>query len=132
MDHGPLVIDKINAWAEFVRRVDQHIPVRAAFWFKSTEDYQGFLYIASEKIDRDGTAAAYGDVIRVAKEMDEFYVDPMRVKLIGVENPLARGVLDIYSVRPVKRPVQADTPVLGGRSVEELYLYPAPQAIALS
>jgi hypothetical protein len=32
MDQGQLVSEEIDAGAELVRRLDQHVPVKAAFW----------------------------------------------------------------------------------------------------
>jgi hypothetical protein len=40
MDQGQLVSEEIDAGAELVRRLDQYVPVKAAFWVKDSEEKQ--------------------------------------------------------------------------------------------
>ena len=59
MDQGQLVSEEIDAGAELVRRLDQYVPVKAAFWVKDSEEGQWYLYIASDQITDTNLGAAY-------------------------------------------------------------------------
>ncbi len=66
MDQGQLVSEEIDVGAELVRRLDQYVPVKAAFWVKASEEKQWYLYIASDQITDTNRGAAYGQVLRLA------------------------------------------------------------------
>jgi len=64
--------------------------VDAAFWIKSVDDGRWTLYIASHKIDEKTFDLGYGEVLRLAQEMKNPYIDPFRVRLVPAADPLAR------------------------------------------
>ena len=66
MDQGPLVVEETAAGAEFVRRRDQHFPVKVAFWLKDSEEGHWLLYISSDQINDKTLDSAYGEVLRIA------------------------------------------------------------------
>ena len=50
--------------------------VEAAFWIKSVDDGRWTLCIVSSKIDERTFDLGYGEVLRLAQEMKNPYVDP--------------------------------------------------------
>lgn len=125
MDQGPLVVEETDAGAELVRRLDQHFPVKAAFWLKDSEDGHWFLYIASDQIDDKTLDSAYGEVLRVAWEMASPYFDGFQVKLIPTSDPLAQAALDIQRRLPGRMATRFGGSHFGGMAVNGVYLYPA-------
>jgi hypothetical protein len=121
----PLVSDETNAGAEFIRRLDASTPVKAAFWVKETETGPWYLYIASDQVDDNTIDVAYGEVLRVAREMASPYLDPFHVKLIPTSDPLAQEVLDLHRRYPGTMPTRLGARSFGGFGVEGLYIYPA-------
>jgi hypothetical protein len=126
MDQGPLVTEQIDAGAAFLDRIDGSIPVAAAFWLKSSEGGRWYLYVASEKINDRTIRAAYGEVFRVAKDMGDPNLDPFQVKLIGIDDPLARAALDIHTRFPARIPTRFNGSRFGDVIVEGVYVYPPP------
>ena len=120
MDYGPLVAEEIDAGAELVRQFDQYEPVAAAFWLKASDEEYRYLYIASEQ--PDGITAAYREVFRLASRSP--VLDPFRVKLIGVANPLAQAALEIHARFPALLPTRLGGMSFGGQSADDVYVYP--------
>ena len=46
MDSSPLVIDEIYAGREFLERLNEYAPVKAAGWLKRGEDEERYLCVA--------------------------------------------------------------------------------------
>lgn len=126
MDQGPLVIEQIDAGMEFVDRLEEHLPVRAAFWMKAADGGRWYLYIASDQINHSPLGAGYATVSRVAREMDDPNLDPFQIKLIGSDDPLARAALDAHHRFVGRMPARFRGSQFGDVSVEEVYLYPPP------
>jgi hypothetical protein len=129
MGQSPLVSDEIDAWAKFLSRLDQagRLPVAAAFWLKKDEDSLWYLYVASEKIDGNSILEDYGEVLRVAGELHgDPNIDPLRVKLIGVDHPLAKGVIELQSRYTPGISFRFHGYELGGMGVEDAYIYGLP------
>ncbi len=126
MDQEPLVIEQIEAGRKFIDELEKHVPVRAAFWLKASEDSVWYLYVASDQVTDQKIRAAYGEVGRVSETIHDPNFDPFRVKLINVADPFARAALDLYRRSPVKTPTHIWGRPFGGESVEGVYLYPAP------
>jgi hypothetical protein len=126
MDKTPLVMDEIEAGKELIKRMDAYQPVKAAWWMRPAEDGERYLHVALDGLTVDNTDAAYREVLRIANEMPDHYIDPFRVKLVSTNDPAARAVLDIYrSYSGRKIPTRVNDSVLGGE-VAEVYLYPPP------
>lgn len=126
MDQSPLVREQIDAGARFLREFQKYVPVQVAFWLKESDEGEWNLFVASDQITDDNFDVAYGEVLRIASVIRDPLFDPFQVKLIGVDDPLARAALDIqkqYSGRIANR---FHGKQFGGASVEEVYLYPSP------
>jgi hypothetical protein len=125
MDQGTLVIEETDAGAEIVRRFNSYMPVEAAFWIKSVDDGRWTLYIASNKIDEKTFDLGYGEVLRLAQEMKNPYIDPFKVQLVPADDPLAQAALDIHRRYPGNRATRFGGKAFGGMPVEGAYIYPA-------
>jgi hypothetical protein len=126
MDQTPLVMDEIEAGKEFIRRMQAYQPVKAAWWMRETEDAGRYLHVALEGLTMDNIDAAYGEVLRIANEMKDHYIDPFRVKLVSPDDPAARAILDHYRRYPGRVPLRLNGSVLGKVAAAEVYIYPLP------
>ncbi len=126
MDQGPLVIEQIDAGSEFIDRLDEYVRVRAAFWMKTSDSGRWYLYVASDQINDSTKKAAYAEVSRVAREMDNPNLDQFQVMLIGSDDPLARAALNVHQRFAARVPTRVRDNPFGGVSVEEVYIYPPP------
>jgi len=126
MDQGPLVIEEIDAGAEFAREFDKYEHVKAAFWIKASDDKNRYLYIASDKIDDTNFDLAYREVLRLADKLRSPYLDPFRVKVINAEAPLAKAAVEIHHRFPGHMATRFGEKSFGGIRVEDAYIYPTP------
>ncbi len=124
MDKAPLVMDEIDAGEDFLKRLHQYRAVLAACWLRNAEDGERYLYVALDGLTERNTDLAYGEVLRIAGEMKDRYIDPFRVRLIGTTDPVARGVLEVYRRFPGRVPPRLDVTAFGGVPVGDLYVYP--------
>jgi hypothetical protein len=124
MDKAPLVMDEIDAGETFLNKLNDYRRVKAAFWLRNAEEGERYLYVVLEDLSADNADAAYGEVLRIAGEMRDQYLDPFRVKLISPDNPLAQAVMDIYRRYPGRVPTRFSGSTLGGVAVTEVYIYP--------
>lgn len=121
-------MDEIEAGKEFIQRMHAYQPVKAAWWMRPTEDGERYLHVALDGLTVDNTDAAYREVLRIANEMPDHYIDPFRVMLVSPDEPVGRAILDIYrSYSGRKIPTRVNDPVLGGAATE-VYVYPPPAA----
>jgi hypothetical protein len=126
MDQGTLVRDEIDAGAEFVRRFGRYAPVAAAFWLRAADKLGRYLYIASDQFTDRNTPAAYTEVARVIREMGDPNLDPFRVKVVRMDNPVVRSVMEIYQQYKGRPPARYEATSLGDVAVDDLYIYPQP------
>jgi hypothetical protein len=126
MDTGPLVDEQLEAAARFLDKFRKYAPVQAAFWLKDSDEGLWYLYLASDQINDDNFDLAYREVGRIDRELQDPWFNVFRVKVLGIEEPLAKAVLDQIRRYGSKRPIRLFGTTLGGRSVEELYVYPSP------
>lgn len=126
MDQSPLVSEQIDAGARFLRAFGTYVPVQAAFWIKESEEGEWSLYVASDQITDDNFDVAYGEVVRLAGQLQDPWFDPFQVKLIGIHDSLAQAALDIRRRYPGRTPTHIHGKTLGGLGVEEVYVYPLP------
>jgi hypothetical protein len=123
MDQEQLVSEQIEAGRKFVEVFERSIPVRAAFWLKASEDSGWYLNVASEQFTDANIREAYGEVLRVAKLVDDPNFDLFRVKLIGATDPLARAAWEVCRRAPAGVGSYLRDGALGGRAVEGVYVY---------
>lgn len=124
MDQKILVTEETNAGLELIERLSAFLPIQAAFWLKDAYDGHWFLYLASELVTDETIREGYGEVIRAYNQKPNIYLDLMRVKLISLDNPLAKEALEIYERYPGYAPTFLGARTFGGLSIEEGYLYP--------
>ncbi len=117
-------MNEIDAGSEFLRRLNQFRHVRAAYWLRGAEDGERYLHVALEGLTDQNIDVAYGEVLRIASEMKDHYIDPFPVKILRVEEPVVQAVVDIYRRFPGRIPTRFNGPVLGGVPVAEVYIYP--------
>ena len=126
MDHEPLVKEQIDAGARFLREFDKYAPVRVAFWLRESEGRYWHLYVASDEITDDNFDLAYGEVIRIAAEFRNPWFDPLRVKVLSADDPLAKAALEVQQRFPGWAPPRVSDTMFGGVFVDEVYIYPSP------
>jgi hypothetical protein len=126
MDQEPLVIEQIEAGRKFIEEFEQYRPVRAAFWLKQTEDSGWYLYVASDQIPDENAREAYGDARRASRNIQDPNFDLFRVKLAGVDDPLAKTALDIYRQFAGRVPARVPPSQFGPLGAEAVYLDPLP------
>lgn len=124
MDQGPLVSEQIDAGAAFIREFEKYKPIKSAFWLKQSEDFW-YLYLASDQIDDSNFDLAYGEVVRLAVQMNDPNFNAFRVKVVGTTNPIARDVLLLQSRYHANVPIRRSDVRLGRKSIDEVYIYPA-------
>jgi hypothetical protein len=106
--------------------------VSIAFWLKQSEDSQPYLYIASHDLDSANIPDGYGELIRLAKDMQNPSLSPFQVKLIPASNPLAIDALAIQQRYPARIATMYRGASLRGLSIDWAYIYPAPATASLA
>ena len=118
--------EKTEAGGKFLAELDKRLPVKAAFWLKKAEGGRWNLYVVSEHVDSSHRGASYGDLVEAGRRVRDPNFDLFEVKLIGADEPLARGVLEIVGPSADAVPVRLYDRVVGNISAAELYIYPVP------
>jgi hypothetical protein len=126
MDQGALVREQIDAGARFLLEFQKPYPVQSAFWVKEGETGDWYLYIASDRITDENFDVVYGEVIRISGLMKDPWFDPFQVKVIGEDDPMAKAVFAAQHNYSGPIPTRFRGRSFGGRSVDEIYLYPSP------
>jgi hypothetical protein len=129
MDQGSLVNDQVEVGARFLREFQKYLHIDTAFWLKENEESDWNLYVVSQEITDDNFDVAYGEVLRIAKRLPDAWFDPFQVKLLGVNHPLARAILEIQGYYPGRAPTRLQGRVLGGVNVEDVYIYRLPPLV---
>jgi hypothetical protein len=126
MGQVPLVSERIEAGKAFLDAREKHMPVKAAFWLKASEDSGWYLHVVSDQVSDGKIREAYGVVGDVSTTILDPNFDLFRVKLIGGRDPLARAAVEIHRRSPARRPTWIHDGPFGGMSVEGVYVYPPP------
>jgi HEPN domain-containing protein len=130
MDTDTLVENLIDDGQKLVEELPQRgFEMTAAFWLKASEDGKWRFYIVSPLVDAEGSIKAYMRLHPLVRAMPQpFWIDPLKIKLIGPSNPIARDVTAILGrVRgPRVGPIRWRGTWLGDSSIEGAYLYPVP------
>jgi hypothetical protein len=125
MDQTPLVMDEIDSGEAFIKQMNNYSPVVGACWLRPVEDGERYLYVVLRDLTDDNADLAYREVLRIANQLkDREYIDPFRVKIIGLNDPIAKAIADIYRRYPGHIPTRYNGPVFGGQAVAEVYIYP--------
>jgi hypothetical protein len=127
MDQGSLVEMQINDGLRIIQKLQESgFDVRAAWWMRTSEEGQWFLYIASKRVEEDGIAAAYRKAYALMRNLGPLWVDRFEVKLIGPENPIANDVIGILSRFRDRVNTRYGGDRLGNVSIDGAYLYSLP------
>lgn len=132
MDQVPLVDEKKDAGRKLVEQLTQAgFEVTAAFWLKTTEAGQWYLYLASPIVDSEGPLEAYGRVHAVTRQLSPpLWIGPFEVRLIGARHAITKDVLNLLGRYRGPMTMNLDGAPLGRVSIDGAYLYPLPAAVA--
>ena len=95
-----LLVDKVLAGADFVRRFHEQVPVKAAFWLRPSENRHLYLYIVLEQDDDEAEDRGNWEVIRLAQLRPTPHLSPYQIILISADNYLARTALGLLALYP--------------------------------
>lgn len=125
MDQETLVAEKIDdGWRLIVQAERDGAKIAAAFWIKTGEDGQWFLYIASSLAEED-PAAAYRAVYASLRKLPENCIVQSELKLVSPANPLVQGLLSIQPRHPFLAPQRIWGYRVGGISIQAGLIYPS-------
>ncbi len=126
MDQSTLVGDQIDEGRRFVERfAADGNQVQAAFWVKTAEDGNWFLYVVTELVERAGPAVAYRAVHAALRKLGEAGVPSSQIKVIGPNNLIAKDVLSVMARHPGRLATQSAARTLGSMAVDQCYIYPS-------
>ena len=114
IDDGQWLLDRLK---------DSGLIIRAACWVKPFDEDRWSLYIATPLIDEKGSLEAYRQVIPVSRTLDSDWITSSTVMLVGEKHPIVKDVLNILQRFPHNKPIRPPRSMVGGISVEEVYVY---------
>ncbi len=128
MDQGTLVVEQVEAGNSFLREFEKSTPIVVAFWLKEVDGEEGRwnLHVASDRFNDGKLGGYYGEVLRIATEMNNPLFDPFQVKLFGLSEPLVRAALEFYTTHPPKIPFHVHERNFGDTGVKNVYLIKGP------
>lgn len=126
MDSSPVVTNRIDAANRFLAEFQRHIPVVVAFWARTSENGDWGLYVALDANHEVDLRTAYQEVRRVLSETNDLDIDPFRVKLVGLRDPLARAALEEYLRCSAPLPIRMEASKLQELGADELYVVKGP------
>ncbi len=125
MDQVALVEDQIADGRRFVEQfAADGNTVRAAFWVKSAEEGDWFLYVVTDIYDTDGPAASYRSVHRSLGKLKNSWISSSEIKVIGPRNPIAKDAIAIMDRFPGRSATWSGSKSLGSMTVEQTFIYP--------
>ncbi len=124
MDSGTLVIDDIEAGKEFLKRLNSYRRVEGACWLRGEENETRYLHVALKGLTSENSREAYSEVSRITREIEDYYIDSMRVKLITDDDSVAKDLQETYRQYGIRKvPTNREGMGFGGTSAAELYIY---------
>jgi hypothetical protein len=126
MNCEPLVAERIDAGARFLREFDKYAPVSTAFWLKRSERRHWDLYVASPKITDENFEEALDEMIRITGELRDPWLESVRVKLIRTDTPAAQAALARQRPYPGRTLPRVCDTLFGDIMADEVYIYPLP------
>jgi hypothetical protein len=134
MDSDTLVDELIDSGRKLLEHLrEKGFAFDAAAWLQASEDGRWIFYLVSPLVTSEGRSAAYGLLHPLVREMPQpFWIDPLEIRLIAADSPIATDLLAILRRTPGPRavPVRGGGQRLGNLSVEGAYLYPLPSTAA--
>jgi hypothetical protein len=126
MDQDSLVTEQIDVAAEFLAEFEKTYSVASAFWLRKSGESSWYLYVSSPDYTSEDLDTAYGQVLRLAQQINNPYFDPFKVKLILVSNPLSVSAVEILKRFPGRMATRLRQRDFGGVGADEVYVYPIP------
>lgn len=126
MDKSPLVTEQIEAGEWLIREFNLRIPVQAAFWLRERDSDEWYFYLASDQINDSNFDHGYREVLRLVRPPKSLWIDPFQVKVIGIDDRLAKAALDVMTKYTGNTPMRYHGRQFGGLSVDEAYIYSLP------
>ncbi|MGA2705195.1 MAG: hypothetical protein ABSH35_29405 [Isosphaeraceae bacterium] len=125
MDTYTLVENRIDDGRKLIYLLTQTgFPLTAVCWVKTSEEGDWYLYIASNAVDQKGLASAYREVYGVLTTISGTSISVSDVKLVGINNPITKDILEIRERYPGRLPTVSRRRQLGSVAVDEVYVYP--------
>ena len=87
---------------------------------------QWYLYVAAEQITDENFDVVYSEVGQIIVDLHDPALDMLGVKVIGMDDPLAKATLELRRRWPGRHPIRIRDQAIGGVQVEEMYIYPSP------
>jgi hypothetical protein len=109
--------------------VYDNFDVSVAFWVKflGCADNEWFFYVVSNTVDESGLQTAYRAVHSAIQKIPSAwgpYISLSTLRLVGLLDPIAKGVLAIRDRYPGRRWFRGAN--FDNLNIEEAYIYPAP------
>jgi hypothetical protein len=124
MDTSTLVENKLDAVRSLIRQlIADKVDVTAAAWVKPSADGDWQLYLVSKTVDAKGLGDAYRATYEALEKLPDPWIGMSEIKLVGIENPIARDILAARAQAPGKRITRYLGQELGGIPIEEAYIY---------
>ena len=124
MDQISLVSDRIDDGRRIVERfAADGNPVQAAFWARTTDEGQWFLYIVTELVDRVGSLETYRAVGVSREKLGESSLTFSETKVVSPNSPVGRAVLAIVARNPGRLVNRFKDTTLGPLDVDQTYIY---------
>ena len=115
IDDGQMLLDRLG---------EEDFAIRAAGWVKPVDEDRWSLYIATSEVDKKGLTAAYREVLRVLRSLENPWITGSDIKLIEEKHPITSGLLDILKRFGDRLPTHSQRNLLGDLAIEEVYVYP--------
>lgn len=125
MAQSALVAENIEAGRKFLSEFTKAIPVDVAFWLRNGSG-RLLLYVASHQITGETTRSAYGEVHQIARRLKDPWFESFDVRVINSNDPMAVAAKQMQVLHGPDVPRRLSDSSLGGRIVEEVYIYPTP------
>lgn len=114
-EDGRALIDRVRATG---------FPIVTAFWAKLSERSDWNLFLVSPFVDENGAVDAYNIIHPIMQQHPEVAIDWQDVRVIGARYGMATDVAAIQKAKPFARPIRVRGGTLGGRDLDEAYIYP--------
>jgi len=124
MDQEPLVNEKIEAGAAFLKAFGKYAKVKAACWIKEADASKWHLYVASDDITDAKVREGYGQVIQILRKKPSLYLNSFDIKLVSGDHPLVSDISELYKRYPAPIPTRYGGSYFGGMSVDGVLIYP--------
>lgn len=124
MDQESLAREQIDAGQKFLDAFGKRAPVKVAFWLKTSDDSDWYLFVALDGFKFEDMPRLYTEVFHASKEIEDPNFDQFQVRLVSAGTPLAQAALGVYRRYPTSIPTHLRGGSFGGMDAEGVYIYP--------